>query len=87
MGARLGEWKRRGGGAGSRQGARLAEAGGVGRARAGGPDGENRGGRETADRWGPFTVLAIKIKSNRFKTIQMNLNSNQTRSNFYFIQT
>jgi hypothetical protein len=70
------------GGPGSRQGARPAESGGVGRARAGGPDGRNRGGRETADRWGPVTVLAIKIKSNRFKTIQMNLNSNQTRSNF-----
>jgi hypothetical protein len=60
-------------------------AGGGGRCRAGagGPDGKkNRGGRETADSWGPVTVLTIKIKSNRFKTIQMNLNSNQTRSNF-----
>jgi hypothetical protein len=44
--------------------------------------GKNRGGRETADRWGPVTVMAIQIKSNRFKTIQTNLNSNQTRSNF-----
>jgi hypothetical protein len=44
--------------------------------------GKNRGGRETVDRWGPVTVLAIQIKSNRSKTIQTNLNSNQTRSNF-----
>ncbi len=65
------QWRAPGGGGRCRAGAR-----------AGGPDGKNRGGRETADRWGPVTVLAIKIKSNRFKTIQMNLNSNQTRSNF-----
>jgi hypothetical protein len=72
------------GGPGSRQGARPVESGGVGQARAGGGfrTGKNRGGRDTADRWGPVTVQAIKIKSNRFKTIQMNLNSNQTRSNF-----
>jgi hypothetical protein len=44
--------------------------------------GKNRGGREATDRWGPVTVLAIQIKSNRSKTIQTNLNSNQTRSNF-----
>jgi hypothetical protein len=69
-------WKRRGAWQPARR------AGGVGQARAGGPDGENRGGRETADRWGPVTVIAIQIKSNRSKTIQTNLNSNQTRSNF-----
>jgi hypothetical protein len=76
-------WKRkRGGGAGSRQGARPAEAGGVGRAHAGVQTGKNRKGRETADRWVLVTVLAIKIKLNQFKTIQTNLNSNQTRLNF-----
>jgi hypothetical protein len=63
---------------GSREGARLAEAGGVRR----GPDGKNRGGREATDRWGPITVLAIQIKSNRSKTLQTNLNSKQTHSNF-----
>jgi hypothetical protein len=59
-------------------------AGGVGRARAGEGvrTGKNRRGREAADRWGPVTVMAIQIKSNRSKTIQTNLNSNQTRSNF-----
>jgi hypothetical protein len=62
------------GGPGSRQGARPAEAGGVERARTGFRTGENRGGRDT--------VLAIQIKSNRFKTIKTNFNSNQTRSNF-----
>jgi hypothetical protein len=47
-----------------------------------GRTGKNRGGREAADMWGQVTVLAIQIKSNRSKTIQNNLNSNQTRSNF-----
>jgi hypothetical protein len=62
--------------------------GGAGRCRAadgrggGSGRGKNRGGREAADRWGPITMLAIQIKSNRSKTIQTNLNSNQTRSNF-----
>jgi hypothetical protein len=77
MGVWLGVWKRKKGGpaAGKARGQRR-------RARAGGPDGGNRGGREAADRWGPVTVLAIQIKSNRSKTIQTNLNSNQTRANF-----
>jgi hypothetical protein len=44
--------------------------------------GKNRGGREATDRWGPITVLAIQIKSNRSKTLQTNLNSKQTHSNF-----
>jgi hypothetical protein len=65
------------GGPGSRQGARC-QAG----ARGGVRTGKNRGGREAADRWGPGTVLAIQIKSNRSKTIQMNSNLNQIRSNF-----
>jgi hypothetical protein len=77
MGAWLGVWKRKKGGpaVGKARGQRR-------RAHAGGPDGGNRGGREAADRWGPVTVLAIRIKSNRSKTIQTNLNSNQTRANF-----
>jgi hypothetical protein len=80
--ARRVEEEEGGGGAGSWQGARPVEAGGVGLARTGGSGRKKTGEEGKPDRWGLVTVLAIQIKSNRSKTIQTNLNSNQTRSNF-----
>jgi hypothetical protein len=69
------------GGPGSRQGARPAEEGGVGRARGGSGWGKT-GEEEKPLTGGAVTVLVIQIKSNQSKTIQTNLNSNQTCSNF-----